>query len=138
MQLRLGDLTTTLCHRNSYKELNLFKFVVENNEIVDIDALNVGMMIAMYSTERKNMPWCENCPINQFCVGQCLGAMFETNQDNFMPIPTVCLMEHAKVAAIIDELIELNMFDAFADFFGRKGNSFFMYKEYFKEKTLWK
>jgi radical SAM protein with 4Fe4S-binding SPASM domain len=138
MQLRLGDLTTTLCHRNSYKGLNLFKFLVENNEITDIEALNPGMMIAMYSMDRKNQPFCETCPINKFCIGQCLGAMFETNQDNFMPIPTVCALEHAKVAAILDEIIELGLFDAFSEYYNGKGNSFFVYKDYLKGNNLWK
>lgn len=137
MQLRLGDLTTTLCHRNSYKGLNLFKFIVENNEITDIQALNPGMMIAMYSMDKKNQPWCETCPINSFCTGQCLGAMFETNQDNFMPIPTVCALEHAKVAAILDEIIELGLFDAYSEYYNGKENSFFIYKDYFKENNLW-
>jgi|WetSurSiteA1Bulk_404760.scaffolds.fasta_scaffold00566_10 hypothetical protein len=138
MQLRLGDLTTTLCHRNSYTGLNLFRFITENNEITDIEALNPGMMIAMYSLDRKNQPWCEACPINKFCVGQCLGSMFEINQDNFIPIPTVCALEHAKVAGLLDEIIELGLFDTFSEFYNKNGNSFFLYKDYFKEKNLWK
>lgn len=113
MQLRLGDLTTTLCHRNSYKELNLFKFVVENNKITGVEDINLPLLISMYSSKTTNFPYCETCTIKDLCLGQCLGAMYEINKSNFVPIPTVCLLEHTKVAAILDELIDLDLFRFF-------------------------
>lgn len=131
MQLRLGDLTTTLCHRSAYDGLNLFRFAVEGDEIIDIEPLNYGMMVAMYSADNNVFPWCENCPIRDFCTGQCLGAMYELNGDPFVPIPTVCALEHAKVAAMMDEIVELGLFQYFYDFTDKK-DSMKLYMKYFK------
>jgi radical SAM protein with 4Fe4S-binding SPASM domain len=127
MQLRLGDLTTTLCHRNSYKELNLFKFKNENNTITGIEAINAPMLITMFSTKSSNFPFCEHCSIKELCSGQCLGSMYETNKDNFIVIPTVCALEHIKVAAILDELKELNLFKSFYNFAIQKRDSLKLY-----------
>jgi len=136
MEVRLGDLTTNLCHRSAYDGLNLFKFIVENDEIIDIEALNYNMMVAMYSADTKNFPWCENCAIKDFCSGQCLGAMYETNGDPFIPIPTVCALEHAKVAAVLDELWDLGLFQYFYDFTDKK-DSMKLYMKYFKGENQW-
>lgn len=131
IQLRLGDLTTTLCHRSAYDGLNLFKFVVEDDEIIDIEPLNYGMLVAMYSAGRNTFPWCENCPIRDLCTGQCLGAMYEVNGDPFVPIPTACALEHAKVAAVMDEIVELGLFQYFYGF-TNKSSGMKLYMKYFK------
>lgn len=115
LQLRLGDLTTSICHRASYKSQNLWKFVVENNEIVDVEALNHNMLIACNSMDFRSSPFCNYCLIREMCNGQCLGSMFETNGDPFIPIPTVCALEHAKVAGMLDELKALDLFHHFYD-----------------------
>lgn len=136
MEIRLGDLTTNLCHRSSYDGLNLFKFVVESGKIIDIEALNYNMMVAMYSADVNNFPWCENCAIRDLCTGQCLGAMYEVNKDPFIPIPTVCLLEHAKVAAMLDELWDLGLFKYFYGFTSKE-ESMKLYMKYFKGENQW-
>jgi radical SAM protein with 4Fe4S-binding SPASM domain len=128
MQLRLGDLTTTLCHRNAYKELNLFKFKTDKH-ITGIETINTPMLISMFSSKNSNFPFCESCAIKEFCTGQCLGSMYETNKDNFIPIPTVCNLEHIKVAAIIDELKELDLLKFFYNINVSKRNSIKLYEQ---------
>lgn len=54
MQLRLGDLTVTPCHRQSYDAFNGFKFIKKDNEIVDIEPLNLHYYLATMSTDRKS------------------------------------------------------------------------------------
>jgi radical SAM protein with 4Fe4S-binding SPASM domain len=135
MQLRLGDLTTTLCHRNSYDELNLFKFKTDDTEITGIESINPSMLISMFSSKTKNFPFCEHCLINEFCSGQCLGSMYETNKDNFIVIPTVCALEHIKVAAILDELKELDLFTSFYDTITTKQNSLKLYDKEWGKKN---
>lgn len=132
VQLRLGDLTTSVCHRTSYKPHNLWKFLVQNNEIVDIESLNFNLAIAVASMDSKNLPYCEYCSIKEFCSGQCLGAMYETNGDPFLPIPTVCALEHAKASAILDELQELGIWQYFYDWSSKKQSSLKLYYEYFQ------
>jgi hypothetical protein len=38
-----------------------------------------------------------------------MGAMNETTGSLFAPIPTVCVLEHAKMAAVVDECISLDI-----------------------------
>lgn len=135
MQLRLGDLTTTLCHRNSYKALNLFRFKVEGGEIQGIESINPSLLITMFSAKTTNFPFCETCAIKDLCSSQCLGAMYEVNRDNFIPIPTVCALEHAKIAAVLDELKELNLLESFYEFSVNKRESLKLYdKEWGNKK----
>jgi sulfatase maturation enzyme AslB (radical SAM superfamily) len=112
-QLRLGDLTASVCHRAAYKQHNLWKFKVDNNEIIGIENLNHNLLITAFSLDFRSMPMCEFCPIRELCSGQCLGSMFESSRDLFAPIPTVCALEHAKAAAIIDELHDLRLLEGF-------------------------
>jgi hypothetical protein len=53
--------------------------------------------------------------------------MYETNKDNFIVIPTVCALEHIKVAAILDELKELDLFKSFYNFAIPKRDSLKLY-----------
>jgi radical SAM protein with 4Fe4S-binding SPASM domain len=131
-QLRLGDLTTSVCHRASYKPHNLWRFVTDDKEIVDIEALNYNLAIAVASMDYKNSPFCNYCTIRDLCPGQCLGSMFETTGDPFMVIPTVCAVEHAKVAAILDELKELNLAHYFIEWAEDKREAVKVYYKYFQ------
>jgi len=138
MQLRLGDLTTTLCHRNAYKELNLFKFNVKDNKISGIEDINLPLLISMYSAKSSNFPFCETCTINELCAGQCLGAMYEINQSNFIPIPSVCALEHVKVAAVLDELIDLDLFRFFYEEAIPKRESLKLYQKEWGKNNVFK
>ena len=131
IQLRLGDLTTSVCHRAAYKSHNLWKFITDGKEIVDVEAINYNLAIAAASYDFRNSPYCTYCSIRELCTGQCLGSMYETNGDPFIPIPTVCALEHAKVAGMLDELIELGLFPHFYSWAERKQKSMKVYKDYF-------
>lgn len=113
VQLRLGDLTTSVCHRAAYKPHNLWKFVTSNDKIVGVETLNPNLLLACNSFDFRSAPYCTYCSIRDLCNGQCLGAMYETHADLFTPIPTVCALEHMKVAAMLDELKELDLFQHF-------------------------
>lgn len=109
LQLRLGDLTTSLCHRAAYKQHNLWRFKTDNNRITDIEGLNHNLMIAMFSADHSVFPMCETCFLKALCNYQCLGSMYETNKDPIAPIPTVCALEHIKAAALLNTLKEYNL-----------------------------
>lgn len=111
LPVRMGDLTVSSCHRQSYDMFNGFKFLKnENNEIDDIEPLNLEYYMATISTDRINWPYCESCMINNICMSGCLGAQYEAMGDPFTPIPSVCLLEHGKVKAQIEWFVENNMF----------------------------
>jgi radical SAM protein with 4Fe4S-binding SPASM domain len=102
IQLRLGDLSVPVCHRTQYQSHKLWKFKVEKNEISGVEAININLLLAVASLDHKTLPLCEYCIIKEMCNGQCLGSMYENNGDIFMPVPTVCALEHAKVLGILD------------------------------------
>ena len=130
-QIRLGDLTTSVCHRASYKQHNLWRFLTDGEKITDIEALNYNLLIAVASLDYKNSPFCNYCTIRELCTGQCLGSMFETTGDPFMVIPTVCAVEHAKVAGILDELRALNLDHYFVEWAEKKKTSVKIYYDHF-------
>jgi len=111
LQVRLGDLTIVPCHRTSYPPFILGKFIVKDNKIAGIESKNPELMIGEITCNNKNFPLCENCLLKYMCTGGCLGSQFETTGDLFSPIPTVCLLEHAKVCAIIRAFKRLNLYD---------------------------
>jgi len=115
MFVRMGDLSVSSCHRQSYDVFNGFKFVENNGEIVDIEPMNLEYYMATISTDRRNWPYCERCLLKDICMSGCLGAQYETTGDSFTPIQSVCLLEHGKVRAQIEFLCKNNMF---VDFLG--------------------
>ena len=68
------------------------------------------------SADKRTFPVCESCMINDFCIGQCWGSMFESNKDHFVPIPSVCALEHIKVKAIFDEIYDLKLHTYFHEY----------------------
>lgn len=109
--LRLGDLTTFPCHRLMYDYFKLFRFVIKNNKITDIETYNPELYIATNSMDAKNFPMCEQCLLEPMCSHGCLGAQFETTGDMFVPIPSMCRMEHYKIKGILDGFRDGGMLD---------------------------
>jgi len=109
MFVRLGDLSIVPCHRTSYEKFVYGRFVVKDGKIVDIEALNPELMLAIYSYDAKNSPYCSTCPIKNVCSHGCLGSQYEITGDLFTPIPTVCALEHVKIFSIIEALKEIGV-----------------------------
>ena len=108
---RLGDLSLVSCHRTSYSPFVFGKYKVEGGKITGIESQNVEHMIASVSLEAGTFPYCEQCVIEPLCNHGCLGAQTETTGDPFTPIPTVCKLEHEKIAANIRAYKQLGIFE---------------------------
>lgn len=115
LYVRLGDLAIVPCHRQSYSQFILGKFVVEDSKIKGIEAKNPELAIGEVAFDSKTMPQCETCAIKYLCQGQCLGSMYETTGDLFSPIPTVCRLEHAKIASMIKTYKRLGIYEPIFD-----------------------
>ncbi len=109
LQIRLSDLTCNPCHRLSYPQFNSFKFINMYDRLVDIEPLNSELMYSIFTTNFRNFPYCQDCGIKYLCSGGCLGSQYESMGDIFTPIPSVCLMEHGKIAAIIEATKEADI-----------------------------
>lgn len=111
MTVRVGDLAWVPCHRTAYPPFLLGNFRVQDNKIVGLEAYNPELMIGMYSHHLHNQPWCSSCLLQSLCTGGCLGSQFETHGDLYAPIPTVCELQHVKVASMIRAYQKLGVFD---------------------------
>lgn len=110
--IRLGDLTVNPCHRLSYSHLNAMKLVKNSSEeIVDYEPLNIPFWLSIISLDVKNMPYCHECLIKNFCQGQCLGSCYESTNEPFLPEPTVCRLFHTKMKTFIDFIEDINSWD---------------------------
>lgn len=133
LQLRLGDLTSSLCHRAAYKPHNMWKFQVENDKIVGVEGINSHLLIGMESADHSIFPVCESCLINKVCTYQCLGSMYEVHKEPMIPIPTVCALQHAKIAAVYDELYDMGFHQEFMAWASKdKEQTMKIYYKYFK------
>jgi len=115
LYVRLGDLAIVPCHRQSYSQFILGKFVVKDDKIVGIEAKNPELAIGEIAFDFKTQPQCEVCMIKYLCQGQCLGSMYEITGDLFSPIPTVCKLEHAKIASMIKVYKKLGVYETIFD-----------------------
>lgn len=97
MCVRLGDLAICPCHRQAYNEYLYGYFKVENDEIVDIEAVNTAMAIQILMGNLLTCyPLCSSCDFNYCCLHGCLGSQIEVNKDPFFPIENVCKFFKAK------------------------------------------
>jgi radical SAM protein with 4Fe4S-binding SPASM domain len=102
--VRLGDLSIWPCHRTMYPALKLAQMEVVDEEIVRIKEVNYPLYLATKYGDRLNFPYCVACDIKELCTGGCYGSQFEITGDLFTPIPTMCMMEHAKVFSLLKAL----------------------------------
>lgn len=111
LTLRLGDLTVIPCHRTAYKHMETASMIVEDEKITGFNAKNVELWFSIQSLDSEVYPYCEICSIKHMCKGGCLGAQYEATGNLFAPIPSVCRLYHAKIVALIEVLVELDVFD---------------------------
>lgn len=111
LTIRIGDLAIVPCHRTAYEPFVSGHLIVEDGKITKIKALNPEVMMAIFSMDGKEQPVCESCLLKHLCTQGCLGSQFETTGDLFTPIPTVCRLQHAKMAAMIKTYEDLGISD---------------------------
>ena len=108
LTVRLGDLAICPCHRTAYNKYLYGKFVVEDNQIVDIKANNANMAIQTLMVNiNSGLHGCDACIYNYFCLKGCFGAQLEELGDPFFPIENVCEFFKSKYNHLI-KLYEQN------------------------------
>ena len=94
--LRVSDLSLIPCHRLSYPQFVYGKFVEKDGKL-QYTATNLDFhVLATTFNPNSSMPKCANCNIKSFCIKGCMGSQYETNNDPFIPIDSVCALEKAK------------------------------------------
>lgn len=101
LTVRLGDLAICPCHRTAYKELLYGYFQVENGSITGIISNNIYNAVhLLLGNEHVCHIKCDSCIYAPFCIRNCYGAQFETNNDMFLPVESVCKFFEAKYKKI--------------------------------------
>ena len=95
--VRLGDLSIVPCHRTSYKKFIYGQFKVENDKIVGLTANNPFLMFNILFQGTTTMFKCDHCAIKNCCIKGCIGSQFESTEELFYPIESVCNFYKAKV-----------------------------------------
>lgn len=108
--VRLSDLMIYPCHRTGYEHYYCGQFIEDSEEILKYKNKNAELLITVYSIHKNGMPVCSQCPINYLCTGQCLGACHESNNNLFVPIPSVCKIVYTLVATSIKCLLKYNAY----------------------------
>lgn len=91
LTIRLGDLAIAPCHRLSYDKFLYGHFIVENDEIVDIDANNFYMANRILLGNNKLLTiGCDVCYLREYCIKNCMGVQLEVQKDPFIAVPNLC------------------------------------------------
>lgn len=102
LTIRLGDLAICPCHRLAVDKNLYGKFVVEEDKIIDIQSNNVPMAIRIIMSNNKlSSPSCPDCEIVDYCLRGCFGSQYESNDDPFIPINSVCALLKAKTKTLL-------------------------------------
>lgn len=111
LTIRLGDLMITPCHRLSVPAFHYGQFVVENDEIVDIEAKNTYMANKVFLTNNDLATVkCDTCVLNKICVKGCYGSQYESSGDPFIPIQSVCDLFMTKVKTTFEAFEDIGVF----------------------------
>lgn len=105
------NLSLVPCHRTTYTQFTAGYFQVENDKIIDITPQNVSSYITIHTLNKKNLPMCIKCPINDICLHGCLGAQYEKAGDLLLTCNSVCSMFKQKFYHLFKLYNEYNLFN---------------------------
>lgn len=117
LTIRLGDLAICPCHRTAYNKYLYGKLVVQDDKIVDIDAINVNMAVkVLMSNLHTCYHGCDTCMFSLCCLRGCLGSQIENTGDPFFPNTTVCDFFKAKYAFLLSTYEQMGIIDYLRSF----------------------
>jgi radical SAM protein with 4Fe4S-binding SPASM domain len=111
LTIRVSDLMVYPCHRLGYEDFYCGQWVADEEKILRYENRNIELMMGISTIHKESLPMCTDCPINELCIGPCLGAQYESNGNMFAPIPSVCALTHALIVATIKSLKKMGIFN---------------------------
>lgn len=105
--IRLADMSVFPCHRLMYEDLKIGQY----NSEMEFETQNVELGLGVYGATFRAQPICIRCPLNQICLGGCLGAQYEETGSMFVPIPTVCDNMLYILKGVVDGAVKYGVFD---------------------------
>lgn len=111
--IRLEDLAVPPCHRTAYPQFMYGHFIPDTDKVLTFEVEHPELMVTTLGISTKSLPYCAECPINGLCLGPCIGSQYESNKNLFVPIPTVCALETAKIITAIKKMEEFGALNSF-------------------------
>lgn len=133
LPIRLGDMRVFPCHRLMYPDLEIGRFVDDNDEVLKFRATRAELGLTIYGCQSQEFPICSDCIMNKLCVHGCLGSQYESVHDMFTPIPSVCANSYTLLKAIIHGFKSIGIYNYVYDFMDDESKSQLYYLE---EKNL--
>lgn len=135
LTVRLGNLSIAPCHRTSYPELLYGKFIVKDDEIVDIEASNPVLATKiLFSNQRKSHHGCDTCWNINSCIRGCFGAQYEYGDEIFMPLHRVCNLLKTKTSVLVNFYRSRGIIDSIEKMLNSKNGEYLkIYLEKFHE-----
>lgn len=91
LTVRLGDLAVAPCHRLAYNKYLYGKFVVENDKIIGLKAINPQAAIkVLFTNFKEGSLGCDTCLFKDYCLKGCFGNQYEIHGDPFIVDKQVC------------------------------------------------
>lgn len=110
--VQCNNLTLIPCHRLAYSFYHGAKFIIEDNKVQRIEALeNLSGYLNLIHTNKFFSPQCAICDYQRICMKGCCGAQFEAMSDPHIPIADVCKLLQAKVNCLLVKYRDLGVLD---------------------------
>ena len=114
LTVRLGDLAIAPCHRLAYNKFLYGHFTVKDGKIDDIVSNNPQMAIRiLYSNHQLCTLGCDSCIYSTICLRGCYGSQYETTNDPFFVMESVCNFFKEKYNHIIQLHEQYGLIDYF-------------------------
>ena len=112
LSIRVGDLSIIPCHRLAYNKYLYGRFILENEEIIGIEANNPQMAIKILMTNfNEGSLKCDTCLFKNYCLKGCLGSQYETMGDPFIPNENICNFFKEKYSFLLKYYSDLGVID---------------------------
>lgn len=82
-------------------------FIVENNKITGIHAINPSMAINIWMNGDSSWLECDACALKKFCIKGCRGSQFETHREPMYPVDSACEHAYAKQLYLLVNYVTL-------------------------------
>lgn len=107
----LNNLKFIPCHRLAYPYFAGGQFIITDNKITKIKAINPSGFIGLHLNSPQIHTKCLECPIYHFCMKGCYGAQYETHGEPLMPNQSVCVLLQEKTKFLLTKYKELGVID---------------------------
>lgn len=102
------NLSLIPCHRLGYKQFEGGYFSKEDNKFIASNGFNAYLNLVETNTFVK--PKCAHCEIRDFCHTGCVGAQYEQSMEPQLPLKSVCKLNEARVAVLMEIYYKLGVF----------------------------